>query len=158
MKKLYVIGYMSYVIRQVCVCAIMTFLFSLQLFADLPAGPALSAGRQAGENQSLITDANQSYSDGDFQEAVEWYEQVLANGYEAPQLYYNLGNSYFKSNNLPAAILNYERAKRLAPNDEDITFNLKLANLKTLDKTEPIPPLFFKVCWNNFDCETREND
>ncbi len=104
----------------------------------------------AGDNQSIIAKANDAYSKGNFEDAIGLYEQVLENDYEAPQLYYNLGNSYFKTNNLPAAILNYERAKRLAPNDEDITFNLKLAYLKTLDKTEPIPPLFFKAWWNNF--------
>ena len=104
----------------------------------------------AGDNQSIIAQANDAYSEGNYEEAIGLYEQVLEKDYEAPQLFYNLGNSYFKSNNLPAAIINYERAIRLAPNDEDITFNLKLANLKTLDKTETIPLLFFEVWWNNF--------
>ena len=104
----------------------------------------------AGDNQSIIAKANDAYSVGNFEEAIGLYEQVLKNDYEAPQLYYNLGNSYFKTNNLPAAILNYERATRLATDDEDIAFNLKLANLKTLDKTESIPPLFFKAWWNSF--------
>lgn len=115
--------------------AFFIFFFSLQLFAQ--------------SNDSIIAKANKSYSQGNYQESIELYEQVLEGDYEAPQLYYNLGNSFFKTNNIPAAILNYERAKRLSPNDEDILFNLKLANLKTVDKTETIPPLFFKSWWND---------
>ena len=142
MKMLYVSRFLFYIVRQMGISTVMVFLFSLQLYANLP--------EQADENQSLITDANQAYSDGNFEDAISLYEQVLEHDYEAPQLYYNLGNSYFKSNNLPAAILNYERAKRLAANDEDIAFNLKLANLKTPDKIESIPTLFFKTWWNSF--------
>ncbi|MFH1319468.1 MAG: tetratricopeptide repeat protein [Bacteroidota bacterium] len=116
--------------------SVLFILFSsLQLFAQ--------------SNDSVIAMANESYSQGNYQEAIGLYEHVLKEDYEAPQLYYNLGNSFFKTNNIPAAILNYERAKRLSPNDEDILFNLKLANLKTVDKTETIPPLFFKIWWND---------
>lgn len=94
--------------------------------------------------------ANQSYRSGDFQKSIEMYEMIVKNGYESSALYYNLGNAYFKSNNIPAAILNYERAKRLAPHDEDIAYNLKLANLRVIDKIEPVPQLFFVEWWNGF--------
>src|ERR1041385_207482 len=91
--------------------------------------------------------ANQLYRNGDVQKAAQMYEQIIKNGYESPVLYYNLGNACFKSNNIPSAILNYERAKRLAPHDEDVTYNLRLANLKVIDKIEPIPQLFFVEWW-----------
>ncbi len=91
--------------------------------------------------------ANQTYRSGDFKKAAQLYEQIQKNGYESPALYYDLGNAYFKINNLPAAILNYERARRLAPNDEDIRYNLRLANLRIVDKIDPIPQFFLIEWW-----------
>ncbi len=94
--------------------------------------------------------ANQLYRNGEYQKAVQMFEQVIKNGYESPSLYYNLGNAYFKLNNLPASILNYERAKRLSPNDDDINYNLRLANLRVIDKIEPIPRIFIINWWRSF--------
>ncbi|MDI6765696.1 MAG: tetratricopeptide repeat protein [Bacteroidota bacterium] len=94
--------------------------------------------------------ANQLYRNGEYQKAVQMFEQVIKNGYESPALYYNLGNAYFKQNNIPASILNYERAKRLSPNDDDINYNLRLANLRVIDKIEPIPRLFIVNWWKSF--------
>src|ERR1041385_1642654 len=91
--------------------------------------------------------ANQLYRNGDVQKSAQMYEQIIKNGYESSILYYNLGNAYFKSNNIPSAILNYERAKRLAPHDEDVAYNLRLANLRVIDKIEPIPQLFLVEWW-----------
>lgn len=94
--------------------------------------------------------ANQLYRNGEFQKAASMYEQIVKNGYGSPELYFNLGNSYFKLKNIPASILNYERAKRLAPHDEDISYNLRLANLRVVDKIEPVPTLFLFDWWRSF--------
>lgn len=94
--------------------------------------------------------ANKLYREGEYQKAVQMYEQIIKNGYESPSLYYNLGNAYFKLNNIPASILNYERAKRLSPNDDDINYNLRLANLRIVDKVEPIPKIFIINWWESF--------
>lgn len=94
--------------------------------------------------------ANQLYRNGDYQKSSQMYEQIIKNGYESPAIYYNLGNSYFKLQNVPAAILNFERAKKLSPNDEDINYNLRLTNLKVIDKIEPVPQLFFINWWQSF--------
>ena len=102
----------------------------------------------AQEASLRFEEANALYRSGDFQKASAAYESILSNGYEHPALYYNLGNAYFKLQNIPASILNYERARRLAPRDEDITHNLRLANLRVLDKMEPLPQLFIKEWWN----------
>ncbi|HIA37301.1 MAG TPA: tetratricopeptide repeat protein [Flavobacteriales bacterium] len=91
------------------------------------------------DHEAVIEKANGLYSEGEFTAAAELYEQVISDGKEASELYYNLGNAYYKAGNIPAGILNYERAKKLSPNDEDLVFNLKLANLKTVDKIEAIP-------------------
>ena len=91
--------------------------------------------------------ANQLYRSGDFRKAAEMYEQIVKGDNENPMLYYNLGNAYFKLQEIPSAILNYERAKRLAPHDEDVLYNLRLANLRITDKIEPLPRLFFEEWW-----------
>jgi tetratricopeptide (TPR) repeat protein len=91
--------------------------------------------------------ANQLYRSGEYEKATQAYEQVLSNGYEHAALYYNLGNSYFKQKNYPSAILNYERAKRLAPHDEELDHNIRLANLHVVDKIEPVPQLFLIEWW-----------
>ena len=70
---------------------------------------------------------SESYSESQFEDAIEKYEKVIERGYESPRLYYNLGNAYFKAGDLGNAILNYERAKRLMPRDSDLTSNLKYA-------------------------------
>ncbi len=96
----------------------------------------------ANPNQALIDTAATYYTKGQFEKAINSYEQVLKNGYESIDVYYNLGNAYYKSNKIPWAILNYERAAKLAPSDEDIKFNLQLANTYIVDKIEVIPEFF----------------
>lgn len=109
----------------------------------------LSAGLFASDQQIYIQKANKAYGDGSFTEAAELYKRVIALGYESPDLYYNLGNSYFKLNEYASAILWYERAKRLDPGNEDIDFNLKVTNNKIADQIEPLPELFYKRWFRN---------
>ena len=52
-------------------------------------------------------------------------KSIISNNIESSELYFNLGNAYYKTNSIGLAILNYERAKKLAPDDEDISANLK---------------------------------
>ena len=110
----------------------------------------LTIGSVASENDSLIDFANKKYSEGLYNEAIENYQKVIDNGYTSYELYFNLGNSYFKMNDLPSSILYYERARRLSPNNKDIQFNLKIANSRIPDKIEKVPELFFKRWWNSF--------
>lgn len=87
---------------------------------------------------------NQLYADGKFEEAAAGYEAILLNEGVAPQLYFNLGNAYFKSNELGKAILNYERAIRLEPDYADARHNLEFANLKVIDNIEVNDEFFLK--------------
>lgn len=95
----------------------------------------------------LKSSADQAYVDGDFQAAIEGYKQILAKEYVSAEVEYNLGNAYFKTGQIAPSILHFERALKLAPNDEDIKFNLTLANLSVKDKVETIPQLFFVEWW-----------
>lgn len=97
----------------------------------------------------LTDNANKAYAAGDYEKAASFYEKELLKG-EAFEVYYNLGNCYYKSNNIPFAILNYERAKKLKPNDPDIIFNLDLANKKIVDRVEPTSAIFIAEWKNNF--------
>ncbi|MCK7539625.1 MAG: tetratricopeptide repeat protein [Marinilabiliales bacterium] len=106
----------------------------------------LAAGSFSGVHASniLVEKANKAYTDGLYAEAADLYKKVAVSGYQAPGLYYNLGNSCFKLNDFPGAILWYERAKRLDPGNEDIAFNLNVANSKIADKIEPVPEMFYR--------------
>jgi len=97
--------------------------------------------------QEIIAAGDSAYSEKLYTQAIGKYESVIRQGYESPELYYNLGNAYFNINNLPAAILNYERAKVLDPRDEDIAFNLRIANSMITDKIEPVPEIFYIRWW-----------
>jgi tetratricopeptide (TPR) repeat protein len=93
-------------------------------------------GAYAGNDRAVMDSGNIAYAQKDFSQAITMYEKILEDNYESPALYYNLGNAYFKSNNMPKAILNYERARKLQPADEDLEVNLKLANQQITDKVE----------------------
>ncbi len=97
---------------------------------------------------ALKASADSAYISSDFVRAADTYEQVLAQGFVSAEVHFNLGNAYFKSGQVARSILNYERAHRLAPQDEDIVFNLKLAKLTTKDRIETMPELFFVTWWN----------
>jgi tetratricopeptide (TPR) repeat protein len=102
----------------------------------------------AGNSSPLLDSANIAYAKKDFTRAISLYEKELSLDQEAPELYYNLGNAYFKNNNIPMAILNYERAKKLKPEDEDLEVNLKLANQQIADKMDGAEIHFLSV-WKN---------
>jgi tetratricopeptide (TPR) repeat protein len=93
---------------------------------------------------------NDAYLKNNFETAISSYKQLEKEGYQSSELYFNLGNAYYKTDSIANAILYYERAKKLAPMDEDVLVNLKLANLKTIDKTEAKEQLIFKSWWINF--------
>lgn len=93
----------------------------------------------------LANSANRAYAEGNYLQAIEQYEQILQEGYESSVLYYNLGNAFFKMNNMPSALLYYEKAMKLDPTDESTRFNLELANSRIIDKIEPLPQFFLKT-------------
>lgn len=98
----------------------------------------------ASNNSSVIEKANKLYADGKYTEAIVQYEQVIKEGMISPHLFYNLGNAYYKEGKIALAILNYEKAKKLSPADEDIIFNLNLANSRIIDKIDALPTLFIQ--------------
>ena len=96
-------------------------------------------------NAATKADADSAYVNGNYQEAIKGYEALLRNGASA-ELYYNLGNAYYRTENITRAVLNFERALLLSPGDSDIRFNLQIARSKTIDKIVPESEMFF-VTW-----------
>ena len=115
---------------------IFQFIFIATLFAD--------------HNFYLFEQANKLYEQEQYLEAIKNYEEIVNNGYESWELYYNLGNAYYKVRQLGKTILNYERAQRLAPENEDIKFNLEIANLSIVDKINRPPEFFIFKVFSNF--------
>ena len=93
---------------------------------------------------SLVRTGNDLYAKGQYYYAINVYEQIVDSGYESAELYFNLGNAYYKVNDMAMAILNYERAKKMNPLDKDIKHNLAIANARIVDKIDVIPELFLK--------------
>jgi len=100
---------------------------ALLAFLILCAGLAWSASADSEAWAALFARANQLYEAGQYREAIVLYEQLILEGARDGRVYYNLGNAYFKSGELGEALVNYERARRLLPRDEDVRANLAFA-------------------------------
>lgn len=93
--------------------------------------------------QVLWERANAFYTTEEYHKAIEEYQKISDSGHESAKLYFNLGNAYYKAGNMNRAILNYERARLLAPQDEDIEFNLRMANQFVVTEINELPQPFF---------------
>jgi tetratricopeptide (TPR) repeat protein len=96
----------------------------------------------------LLLKANEQYTKEQFKEAINSYQELLMTGLESPEVYFNLGNAYYKTGQHTLAILNYERAKLLSADDEDIDFNLQVANQYVVDSIQELPGIFIVNWWN----------
>lgn len=113
----------------------------------LLAMPLFSLGND--KVNTFFEQGNQLYVKAHYQQAIQAYQQILNQGYQSAVVYYNTGNAYYKLDDMPSAILYYEKAHKLAPNDEDISINIQLANLKIADKIEPQPEFFVNRWWHS---------
>jgi tetratricopeptide (TPR) repeat protein len=89
------------------------------------------------------------FSSASYKEALQVWTDIYNTGYRSASLNYNIGNAYFKLNDIPDAILFYERAYLLSPADENINYNLQIARTLIVDRFQEIPEIFF-VRWYNF--------
>ena len=100
----------------------------------------------ASDRDSTLLRAEQYYQQNEFTKVIAEYQSLAKSGVSSAELFYNMGNAYFKNHDIKSAILYYERAKRLAPNDEAIDFNLNLSRSLIFDKVEVVPELFL-ITW-----------
>ncbi len=101
------------------------------------------AARPADRN-TLWDKANTAYYNNDFSGAIALYDSIEQSGMVSAKLYYNMGNAWFKAGRIGKSILYYNKARRLAPGDNDIEHNLEIANTYTRNRIEPIPEFFVK--------------
>ena len=102
----------------------------------------LSANALAQSPDELFGQANEQYKKGNYTQSIELYNKIIDAGYESAALYYNLGNAEYRNGSLGRAILNYERAQRFSPNDDDIRNNLEFARSRTADNINEMPTFF----------------
>ena len=100
--------------------------------------------------QDLLQDGNQYYLDGKYEMAVQSYRSIIDSGYASAELYYNLGNAYYKSHDITMALVNYERARILKPNDPEINHNLEIAREFVVDRIEVLPEFFLRSAYVGF--------
>ena len=103
--------------------------------ATATAAPAL-------DNEQIWDEANTAYVNANYPRAIELYHSIEDQGLASAKLYYNMGNAYFKTDDMGHAILYYNKALRLSPGDQDIRYNLDVANSYTKDRIQVVPELF----------------
>lgn len=101
-----------------------------------------------GQNQ--FDNANELYQEEKYQEAVQAYEQVLETGLHSVDVYFNLGNAYYKLNEVAPAIYNYEKALLLEPNNKNVKNNLKFAQNMMIDTVKEVPRVGFNEWLQDF--------
>jgi len=103
--------------------------------------------------QTGFEKGNALYQKGNYNEAITAYESVLSNKKQSAELYFNLGNCYYKLNKVAPAIYNYEKALVLNPNDNEIKNNLKFAQKMTIDEIKDVPKVGFAKLLRDFTAE-----
>jgi tetratricopeptide (TPR) repeat protein len=100
--------------------------------------------------QTAFEKGNQRYQKGNYEEAITAYESIVKSGQQSSDLYFNLGNCYYKLNKVAPAIYHYEKALLLAPNDKEIQNNLSFAKKMTIDEITPVPKVGFEKIIDDF--------
>ncbi len=111
---------------------LLLILVAQSVFADTP--------------NALFEQGNRLYQQGQYEEAAQKYKQIVKQGLESGELYFNLGNVYYRLNKPGLARLYYERAKKFLKNDEALNTNLQLLTMRLVDKIQQ-PPQFILSRW-----------
>ena len=94
--------------------------------------------------KALFEAANLDYRNGKFEKAISQYESIEKSGFQSEELFYNLGNAYYKLNRIAPSIYYFEKALLLDPNNQDVQNNLTFAQRMTIDVIEPMPKTIFQ--------------
>jgi len=102
---------------------------------------------QAQDEKSIMETANASFEQESWDNAIEQYKSVFDNGYESIALLNNLGSSYFKSGDIPNAILYFEKGLKLDPFDDSLLHNLNIAQEQLDNGIVQIPEFIIMKAW-----------
>jgi tetratricopeptide (TPR) repeat protein len=122
--------------KKLILIVLITILSEISVFSQTP--------------QERYAEALKSYSEENYATAAEQLQYLYNEGYTNFEVCYNLGNAYYKTKDVASAILYYERAKQIKPNNNDVNHNIEVANKLTIDKIETIPEMFYTRWWNSF--------
>lgn len=130
--------------EHILLCAALLFAGAAYAAGDSIPAPQKGSARSAKATATVTkAQADSAYAHEDYETAAGIYEQLIRENGESAQVYFNLGNAYYRQDKMARAILNYERAALFDPGDSDIRFNLDMARSKTVDKIVPESELFF---------------
>lgn len=101
------------------------------------------------QNNHLFEKGKDHYRDGEYQNAIVAWEEILTHNEASANLYFNLGNAYYKQQQIGPAIYYYEKALQYAPNDSEIKNNLSFAENARIDIIEPLPQSVFSKWYQN---------
>ncbi len=97
------------------------------------------------EVDTLFNQANKLYQQSEYEKAIGFYSKIDSLGYKSSEVYFNMANSYFRSNKLGKARLYYERALLISPSDEEINANLEFLESMLTDRFDMVPEFFIKT-------------
>lgn len=100
--------------------------------------------------QTAFEQGNKFYAKENYEAAISSYESVVNSGKQSAELYFNLGNSYYKLHKVAPAVYNYEKALLLSPNDSEIKTNLEFARKMAIDDIKVIPKVGFNKLLADF--------
>ena len=97
------------------------------------------------ETSTMYENGMDAYRKGQYDLAIQEFESILLDNWDSPELYYNLGNAFYRSGIIAGAVWAFESCLKLSPTHEDAKYNLSLANLKVIDRMDlPEPPIYLK--------------
>lgn len=100
------------------------------------------------QQNDIFVVANEKYNSLDFVGAIEKYNELLKGGFHSSELYFNLGNAYYKLDSLAQSIYYYEKGLKYFPNDSSLTQNLEYLNNLTIDDIESLPEDIISMQFN----------
>ncbi len=130
------------------------YLLACAMIFALTALPAPNAVAQLSEAARAFDAGNQHYAEGAYQEALAAYERALENGYAGGALYYNMGNAYYRLDELGQAIRYYEKARRFIPDDPQLLHNLEIARAQINAPFSSLPTPFWVTWWKRYVVRT----
>lgn len=109
----------------------------------------ITGNLSASQVDNLMKQGNDFYQQKKYENAIAAYQILADEGYQGVALFYNLGNSYYRDGKIGYAILYYEKALRISPNDDDVQHNLAIARAKIVDKIDTLPQFFIFQWWES---------